>query len=72
MGDVTGEPIGDGEGDGYDGRLTCSDTREVSADVCNRPLEPNLCRVLSDTAEENGGLKGDAPTNRNTAVKISM
>ena len=54
VGDVTGEPLGDTEGDGYDvtsavgGRATWSDTRDFSTEEC-RLLVLNLGVLLFTT-----------------------
>ena len=47
-GDITGEPFGDEEGEGYDatgddGKVTCSDVRDCGTD---KPLVFNMCNTL--------------------------
>lgn len=61
-GDVTGEPLGDGEGDGYDvtgddGMVRWRDVRDVGTEEC-KPLAENICNMLFGSPVENGGLKG--------------
>lgn len=61
-GDVTGEPLGDGEGDGYDatgddGMVRWSDVRDDGTVEC-KPLVVNICNMLFGSAVENWGLKG--------------
>ena len=71
VGDVTGEPLGDTEGDGYEvtgaveGRATWSDTRDFSTDEC-RLLVLNLGVVLFTTEAL---LERTASTDGNMASK---
>lgn len=59
---MTGEPLGEGEGDGYDaagddGMVRWRDVSDVGTEEC-KPLLVNICNMLFCIAVENGGLKG--------------